>query len=130
MPLKQAAPRRSLNIRRRNMQRITSITPTLKPKPADTTVTVRTREAFNSVMATAPRGTRIAYHVGFLLVDRDPPYDNMGRFLPESEENRTKRKELARFANFIYKQYETGAVVLVQRRLSHPLGCEYLAVKR
>lgn len=69
------------------------------------------RSAFLNSLATAPRGARILYHVGFLMADR------------------TKNRRLNAMAHEAWAQYLSEQISLVQHRLGDR-QYEYYAVKR
>ena len=108
------------------MERITKRVPIIKPmakiKPSTITATATTQEGFIQTLAALDRGSRIIYHTGHLLSDR---YISPG----DTGEERRRRQAIGSFARFVYKMYENGKVLLVQRRLTNPFGCEYIAVK-
>ena len=108
------------------MERITKRVPIIKPmakiKPSTITATATTQEGFIQTLAALDRGSRIIYHTGHLLSDRYISRDS-------SAEEKRRRQTLGSFARFVYKMYEFGKVLLVQRRLTNPFGCEYIAVK-
>jgi hypothetical protein len=101
------------------MQRIIGRTSTAKPITSKRhpviTVSATTQAEFGRVLAAMERGSRIIYHTGFLPADR--------------WHSRPDGLRIHHFANLVYKMYETGKVLLVQRRLPHAFGCEYMAVK-
>ena len=108
------------------MERITRRVPMVKPmakiKPNTITITATTHEGFIQALAAMERGSRIIYHTGDLAFDRY--YNNS--YLTATKE---KAKDLARFANFIYKLYQEGRILLVRRRVA-ARAFEYMAVKR
>ena len=72
---------------------------------------VKTDRQFKQAIRTGRRGDHIIYHTGLLLADRRLPVV----------------RDLARE---VWKAYKANQVSLVQRRLSHPFGCEYVAEVR
>ena len=98
------------------------VKPMAKIKPSTITATATTKEAFIQTLAALERGSRIVYHTGMLLSDR---YIAPGSSGPDREQ----RMRLGAFARFVFKIYEDGKVLLVQRRLAPEFGCEYIAVK-
>ena len=99
------------------------VNPMAKIKPNTITTTATTKEGFIQALAATQRGSRIIYHTGHLDSDR---YCPMASTTPDE---RIRKRDLGRFANFVYKMYQDGQVLLVQRKLSPPLGYEYIAVK-
>lgn len=66
---------------------------------------------FNKWLRESPRGDCIAYHTGFLWVDR------------------AHSTTLDALGDAAWRAHEAGDCVLVQRRVS-PGVCDYLAIKR
>ena len=106
----------------RIIRRVPMVKPMAKIKPNTITITATTHEGFIQALAAMERGSRIIYHTGDLAFDRY--YNNS--YPPAARE---KAKNLARFANFIYKLYQEGRLLLVRRRVAK-CTFEYMAVKR
>ena len=66
---------------------------------------------FRTAIHTGRRGDSVIYHTGLLLADRRLP-------------------AVGALAREVWKAYKDDKVSLVQRRLSHPWGCEYMAQVR
>ena len=74
--------------------------------------------AFERWVASAARGEQIAYHHGFLIMDRSPC----------SKLAAKRRRELARLADAALRAADAGRVRLVQQRRG-PFDFAYLAIK-
>jgi hypothetical protein len=70
-----------------------------------------TPHKFRQAMRTGRVGDHIIYHTGLLLADRRLP-------------------AVGALAREVWKAYKDKQVCLIQRRLSDPFGCEYVAVIR
>jgi hypothetical protein len=97
------------------------------------------KEAFLQKLHAAKKGTKIAYHVGLLMVDRE----KNEKYTPEVNAYADKVNEVAdaawkaagmKFDKNLPKEGQWrcnghALCALTQRRLSDPLGFEYIAVK-
>jgi hypothetical protein len=78
---------------------------------------VETAHQFKQALRTGRPGDKIIYHTGHLLWDR-------------IKSTKVEALTLHELGNAAWKAYKEDRVSLVQRRLSHPWGSEYIAEVR